>query len=270
MRLVTKILIGVGALVAVPVILGVALVTFPQINEVVLKMTCSEENPTPTCVTRMRAMGHVWSLKHDLSRARDWYQRAAEHGDVQAMFHLGWIYEQWALVDVTDYAKDIAANVASVPPEMQNFTLAADAYRKAANKGHAPAMNNLGELYFNGAIGQAWPEEGFRWILRAAEAGNPVAAMNVAMHYRSGWGVSANEGEAERWSTWRGDKSNPPDLSEPTLERTTLQGQGLPPQIRDYVRHSVETHQPVTTTFRPLRPNPSLPTFRSVKESLGK
>jgi hypothetical protein len=56
------------ACVVVLLVGGGALLMSPVFMEKSIEWTCGK--PTPRCVVRMRAMGHVWSLKGNLPRAR--------------------------------------------------------------------------------------------------------------------------------------------------------------------------------------------------------
>jgi len=258
-----------------------AFLFIPQISELGIVLTCSRTAPSASCVTRMRAMGHVWSRRDNLDRAAGWYERAARDGqDEASMFHLAWTYEQSGIRNIVPTmlaaekaAEQAAANNAPIPDRpngLEPFARAEEWYRKSAEKGFAPAKNNLGQLYLTGMLHSASREEGFRLCMEAARTGNPVAAMNVALAYSDGMGVTRDLAEATRWGTWSAKDYDPRDLQEPTLSRTHLFGTELPPEIRASIRASVESGRPLTSTFRPLPPDPSLPTFSSVRNKLNK
>ncbi len=59
------------------------------------------------------------------------YQKAADLGNADAMFNLGWLYEDGNGVE-------------------QSYEKAAELYQKAADLGNAIAMNNMGLLYESG------------------------------------------------------------------------------------------------------------------------
>ena len=90
----------------------------------------------------------------------------------------------------------------------EDFDLAASAYRKAAERGFAPATNNLGSMYVSGLFGSAQRSDGALWILRAARAGNPFGAVNTTLlyFYWSGNGFRADSAEARRWSERNGEE----------------------------------------------------------------
>jgi hypothetical protein len=298
MRRTWKIALGiVGVAVATPLVL-----LSPPFGELSIKLTCRMQPPTPTCAARMRAMGHVWAQFGWLDRAVLWYGRAAHEGDnTAAYFHLGWAYEQRgyrqivprtqahektlkaaaakmqaelkAQVDagITDVSKLKVPAMPTVPePKLrEDFELAEQAYRKAAERGFAPAMNNLGQLYMSGALGSPDYEGGAQWILRAAQAGNPFGTINASLIYTGGMGVPSDTEQAARWGHWTGDHTDPRDVAYPTLEHTTmvLSGSSEPPLVAG-IRETMKSHKPLTVAFKPLQPDPRLPTFHSVAKKL--
>jgi hypothetical protein len=290
-------------LAAAACLIAVAFATYlasPWIIEKRLEWSCSLSEPTDLCLVRMRAMGHVWSLKDNFTRAKLWYGRAAEHGDAASMFHLGWVYQKMArdavikqamarrakfknaeglldqfmkvvrrLIDQTD--EDGSAEASDGVPERthpSDLELAAEWYRRSATAGFAPAMNNLGELYMHGLGGPEDLDAAFRWHMAAAQAGNPIGRWNVAVAYYAGHGVAADPVEAEKWLTWNPHTANPSDLLEPVLERTTLFGSALPSDKRALVRAAAKADSPVTFNVTPVKPDPSIPTFREVQRGV--
>jgi uncharacterized protein len=206
---VRRILIIAASLVVLLAAFIVADFQFPQITEAVLKTQCSMTAPDEGCRARMVSMGHIWALKGNLERAAVWYERATETGNPFAMFHLAWAYEQIGYrtfrltLRVPDDPDRLAAFNDGPDESVQllvkaNFQTAADWYRKAADKGFAPAMNNLAELYLSGMLGKRDLEEAFRLHLAGARAGNPIAAMNLVLAYKTGMGVARNPDEAEK------------------------------------------------------------------------
>ena len=261
-----------AAFVLLLVAAGTAMFTVPQISEKALEWTCSLKAPSESCVKRMRAMGHVWSLKNNLEKAKVWYTRAAEHGDVPAMFHLAWIYEQDGNREreaaYEERREKVARGVSSddlgQPPAPRSFVRAAEWYRKAADGKFAPAMNNLGELYMAGSGVPLDLNAGFRWMLAGARAGNPIASWNVVGAYWNRSGVEFDKAEADKWSVWT-PKGMTDDLADLTLQRTNMTGEGIPLKNRQHLRAAAEKGVPVTYTLSPLQPNPALPTFEQAR-----
>lgn len=69
-----------------------------------------------------------------------------------------------------------------------------------AEGGNVDAQIELGDLYTWGARGFAKNEpEGFKWWLRAAERGAPLAQVRIGYSYEMGRGTAQNYAEAVRW-----------------------------------------------------------------------
>ena len=106
-----------------------------------------------TCTTKEMRDGE---LDSDADRAA--LERAAEAGDVDAMYNLG--------VMLVEDEPEVARRW----------------YERAAEAGHAPAMNNLGTLVVEEDL-----EAARRLYSRSAEAGNPAAMVNLGvLQSRSG------------------------------------------------------------------------------------
>jgi hypothetical protein len=254
-----------AAAVGLPVGFLLLTMVFPQISEQMIEWTCRE--PTSSCVTRMRGMGHVWAQKDNMRRAHQWYARAGNYGDVPSKFHAGWTCEKLALDEVTRVVRASIKGEEVASKSRQYAEYAAAWYKQAADKGFAPAMNNLAELYLSGMTGRHDNEEIFRLHLAAAEAGNFTAAANVQIDYLDGRGVARDPAKAEQWAVWT-PKHGLDDIAEPTFGRTNMFGEPIPAERRAFIRAAAEQNVPVTTKFTPMKPNPNLPTFKQVQEKL--
>jgi len=274
-----RIFIITASLVGLLAVVVAANFQFPQITETALKMQCSMTAPSENCQKRMVSMGHVWALKDNLARAAIWYDRAAQAGDPFAMFHLAWVYERAGDRDfkmtVRQAADNNRMNAFHDGPDLSpalatsgNFKLAAEWYRKAADKGFAPAMNNLAELYLSGRLGERNLQQAFNWHLAGARAGNPVAAMNLVLTYKTGMGVPRDPAEAAKWASFMpaDDAANASDM---TLSRTNVYGSPIAPQQVAVLRASAKQHLPVQMDYAPLKPDSRLPTFHAVETGLG-
>jgi hypothetical protein len=261
--------------VVIAVALAFFAVTSPWVMEKSIEWTCKE--PTERCIVRMRGMGHVWSHKDNLDRAAHWYRLAAEAGDPAAMFHLGWTFEGHGMGDIKSFiaalakarGADDADDQATEEPRLsrQSFESAADWYRRAADAGFAPAMNNLGDLYGLGRLGKSDPQTAFQWHLAAARAGNPVGAFNVSLAYREGRGVARDIAEADRWARWSPVRFQDRDLSNPTLARTHFFGDTLAEPMRHKLQAVARSGPPAYAVLelKPMKPDPRLPTFSDVQ-----
>ena len=78
--------------------------------------------------------------------------------------------------------------------------MAASWYRKAADKGNAPAMSNLGELYRSGVPGiEKNAAQSALWYQKAAENGDPNGMYVLGWKYESGDGVMLSHSKAVHW-----------------------------------------------------------------------
>ena len=65
------------AAVGVPLV-GAAVLAAPSTGELMIALTCRSAPQTQNCITRMRAMGHVWVYWGAFDRASYWYRRREE------------------------------------------------------------------------------------------------------------------------------------------------------------------------------------------------
>ncbi|HET7750365.1 MAG TPA: tetratricopeptide repeat protein, partial [Terriglobales bacterium] len=105
---------------------------------------------------------------------------AADKGLATAQFNLGSCYELGQGV-------------------VQDLTVAAQWYRRAALQGHSEAQNDLGMLYEEGRGVTQDVMEALKLYLLAAQNGNPKALINLSNVFRSGRGVQADPVQAYTW-----------------------------------------------------------------------
>lgn len=110
--------------------------------------------------------------------AARWYREAALLGNIEAQFRLARI--------VAKGAKGLK----------QDFPTALKLYQDAAGKGHAQAMNALGQLYQNGQGVEAEPAKAVEWYRKAADKKLAEAENNLGMMYLNGKGVTRDLTEA--------------------------------------------------------------------------
>jgi uncharacterized protein len=81
----------------------------------------------------------------------------------------------------------------------QDFGEAINWYRKAAEKGFAPAESNLGLMYETGkGVAQDYAQAA-DWYRRAAEQGLPIVQHNLGNLYSNGRGVPQDRVRAYLW-----------------------------------------------------------------------
>lgn len=136
----------------------------------------------------MRYMGHLYSDDkipnsggNKIQSAINWYRKAAEAGNVDAMSNLG--YE---LMDKYQWDKDKQEE-------------AIQWFQRAADQGNTVAMGNLGWMYEHGRGVSKSMEKAFEWYLKSAEGGNDVGQYDVALCYEYGRGTAKNREKAIEW-----------------------------------------------------------------------
>jgi uncharacterized protein len=99
-------------------------------------------------------------VKEDDKSAFKWMKKAAEQANAEAQYQLANFYLYGFGVPGTEHDPDLNA---------------VQWYFKAALQGHAEAQYSLGLMFLAGKGVESSPEEGVKWITRAAEQGNPGA-----------------------------------------------------------------------------------------------
>ena len=119
-------------------------------------------------------------VKQDCAKAVEWYQKAAEHGNVSAMCSLGARYYHGEGVE-----RDVVQAV--------HWTL------QAAQAGDVVAMCNAGMSYKDGEGVEQDYVAALAWYMRAAERGNADAMNEVGDMYYFGNGVEKDYSIAKEW-----------------------------------------------------------------------
>ncbi|HSC42988.1 MAG TPA: SEL1-like repeat protein, partial [Candidatus Binatia bacterium] len=103
----------------------------------------------------------------DLREAGNWYQRAAELGDVESQFIIGRLY----------------ATGAGVPTNMRE---AAKWFLRAAEQGHATAAHNIAACYGNGTGVERNAAQAIEWYKKAAANGITASQVQLGKLLSSG------------------------------------------------------------------------------------
>ena len=136
-------------------------------------------------------------VRKDVSAAFRWYERAAQHGNFQAMAAIGAAYLSGVGVE-SDYAaakvwlEKAAESGLPVAEERlgflyrnglgveQDLACAVDWYRKAAANGNSSARTALGDMYMRGEGVEADRERAIAWYREAAADDQPQALVALA------------------------------------------------------------------------------------------
>ncbi len=148
-------------------------------------------------------------------KASRWCHQAAEQGNVEAQFALGFMYERGRGVNKDDaeavkwYRKAADQGVASAQTRLgwmyeegrgvaQDDAEAAKWYRKATEQGDANAQLFLGSEYLLGDGIQDYAEA-VKWYRKAAEQGDANAQFFLGSGYLLGDGIAQDYAEAVKW-----------------------------------------------------------------------
>ena len=124
-------------------------------------------------------------VTNDIDQALSWYQKAADQGYAAAQCQLGLIYFNGVQGD---------------PRHPVNLNQAVIWLKKAADQNVAGAMNNLGICFQYGYGGLPKDEKtAAQWCLKAAEADDPLAQINVAQLYVGGTVLPRDLVQAYAW-----------------------------------------------------------------------
>jgi TPR repeat protein len=157
-------------------------------------------------------------VQPDITKAVDWYSRAAGQGDESSLNNLALAYSSGAhtRVDYTRacyYARKLGANSFAAGLDVKgdcyarglggtpvDLTQAANAYEAAAKKGNARAEATLGYFYENGLGGRNKSgETALKYYRDAADKGDLLGLHNLGAAYNSGLlGLQRDGAEAAR------------------------------------------------------------------------
>lgn len=145
------------------------------------------------------------------------FEQRAEAGDAQAQFRLSELLER---------------GFDSIPPDtLRSLRL----LRSSANAGYAPAMNYLGYLFQTGFPSDSFsnfyiianPDSAQFWLHRAADAGDPKAAHNLAYLILDNPSGKDSDSIAVRYLTAAADEGLPQSMT--LLADLCIRGRGLAP-----------------------------------------
>lgn len=81
----------------------------------------------------------------------------------------------------------------------KHYSEAAKWYRRASDRGYAPAQYNLGQMYYKGqGVSQNYAEAA-KWYRKGAEQGDAKSQYNLGHMFRTGQGVPQDYAETEKW-----------------------------------------------------------------------
>ena len=126
----------------------------------------------------------------DKKLALQWYEKAAEEGDTDAIHEAGFRYYNGV--------------GCSKNPEKALYGI-----EKLAETGNAAAMVTVAAMYRGNEGFPANKEKEFYWMKKAAENGEGVAMNDLAVMYMFGQGTKINLDQAKYWFKKASDSSDP-------------------------------------------------------------
>ena len=133
-------------------------------------------------------------VKQDVTKAFDYFTKAANGKDPQALFRLGNAFETGIVKDPKG-KRDDASNILIQP----NPKSALDLYRLAAQNNLAEAFYNVGVYYETGTVVDKDPTKAFAFHMKAATAGIAQAMNRLAGLYANGTGTTQDLVAAAGW-----------------------------------------------------------------------
>lgn len=114
----------------------------------------------------------------DLSKALEWYLKAAEHDNPYAQYTSGVLL------------------LSGEPPIVQDQTKGIELLKKAAASGLPAAQFDLGMLYINGTVVEKDAAKGIELLESSSAGGNPIAQMSLGTIYYQGELVTKDDKKA--------------------------------------------------------------------------
>ena len=181
----------------------------------------------------MRFQG-LGDLPLDLKAAAGWFGQGARNGDVQGMFLIGMAWkngqgvqrhaemaEKWlkkasdagytpATVELADFYRHLRNYSHTSRIKRLSATELVKLYEKAARKGNANAMFQLGYYYERNHISQS---KAIRWYRASAKLGSGLAQYALGQIYMEGQGLRKNEKKAFELILLSANNKNIPNKS---------------------------------------------------------
>lgn len=124
-----------------------------------------------------------------ITKAVEWWQRAASCGDSDSQNAMGWAYQ---------YGQGVPKDQAK----------ALEWYLRAAKSGNAESQFSVGAAYWNGLGVPKDAAKSIEWFLKAASGGKHEAQLSIAIAFAEGKGVARDLVLAYAWSNLSAAKGN--------------------------------------------------------------
>lgn len=212
----------------------------------VLSFSLSTIRAEPLSSTAQKFYYGIGAPKN-LHKAFTLYLKAAEKGEVDAMFIVGGLYMQGQGVSVNpaeafrwlykaalngrsskESQRILAQFFISGKNVPQNYKEALHWYKAAAENGDPEAQSELAFLYFSGKAVDRDFNEAFHWFNIAAKNGYPLAQYNMGILWYTGNGVpGVDMVKAYAWFNLAAANGHPDGVAAKSFLESTLSGEEL-------------------------------------------
>jgi TPR repeat protein len=217
---------------------------------------------------------HGNGVAQNYAEAVKWYEKAAEHGKVEAQNSLAFCYYYGQGVEV-NYEKAAkwwqkgAENGYSIAQSnfafcyesgkgiKQDYAKAVEWYEKAAAQNHAGAQNNLGSCYKDGRGVEQNYKKAIECYTKSAENGDVGAQNNLALCYYYGQGVEVSYEKAAEW--WQKAAENGYSIAQSNLAFCYEYAKGVKRDYKKalewYTKAAEQGHEPAKDGAERCRAN---------------
>jgi len=166
-------------------------------------------------------------VEHDSDKAFYWYEKAAQKGNVDAMYKIGsWKgYEKWMKTAAEKGHIQAQTKYGLQLKKEKKYEEAFRWFKKAAEKGDEEGLSELSLCYCQGQGVEKDYAKSIVYIKRAAEMNYAYAQYHLAKHYEEGKGVSKDSLLAYEWFKKAAD-SNHYDMAEYKVAAYNFWGKG--------------------------------------------
>jgi TPR repeat protein len=151
----------------------------------------------------LRAHAYELLQQKQYKEAFSLFEKAAEKGDAQSQYHLGYMYAEGKGVDEEKWLAELDAERWYKKAAEQGYANASfdlgNLYERKANEHGYEMSHDYGIAYDSGSEEQDYRAQASWWYRRAAEQGYAPAQEGLGADYESGNGVRQNDAEAARW-----------------------------------------------------------------------
>ena len=165
-------------------------------------------------IDAMLKLGDWYRNQSDFEKAFQYFEKAANAGNRDAMYDVGLMYlngtgvkqnAKMAMDFLKKAAKEGNINAVHLLGDSyyseEDFQKAFQFYLRAAETGHSGSMKCIGDMYYYGKGVVKDLNKSMAWYIRVAETGDTDAMIKIGNMYDCGEGVSKSQKKAAEWFT---------------------------------------------------------------------